>query len=151
MQRKHVNAVLDSLSNYCPFSPPDGRWMESDRDTPCHDHSQKPGSLPVSNEVGNGEATPTSPPYWQFRRSVSRASVDNNTPLPISLEDHSEAHSDTSGTLWARDITIEDYVIVRGGSTGIGAYVVWNCKVQTINVGAGNATVQVDLLLTLFN
>jgi hypothetical protein len=123
--------------------------MESVRETPSLDHSQKSVRLQASNGSADPESTPTSPPYWQYHRSVSHASVDSTArPPPISLEDHTEAHSDTSGALWARDITVEDYVIVRGGSTGIGAYVVWNCKVQTINVGARNDSAQIDSLLT---
>ena len=140
MKHKHVNTVLDQPSLSCHSSPPDSQWMDSETDTPSRAHIQKPGSLPVSNGVGKEESTPTSPPYWQYQRSVSSRSIDTPTrPLPISLEDHTEAHSDTSGALWARDISIEDYVIIRGGSTDIGAYVVWNCKVQTINVRAHNA------------
>lgn len=80
-------------------------------------------------------STPISPPYWQHHRALSHASVDSTSqPNPISLEDHTEAHCDSTSALWAKDITVEDYVIVRGGSTGIGAYVVWNCKVQTLDV-----------------
>jgi hypothetical protein len=35
--------------------------------------------------------------------------------------------------LWAQSIAIDDYVVVRG-STGIGAYVVWNCRINTLQV-----------------
>ncbi len=109
--------------------------MESVRDTASEDRDQKPGDIPPSNGLANRLSTPISPPYWQHQRSISHASVDSTArPPPISLEDHTEAQCDTNGALWAKDIIIEDYVIVRGGSTGIGAYVVWNCKVQTLDV-----------------
>jgi hypothetical protein len=35
--------------------------------------------------------------------------------------------------LWAQSIAIDDYVVVRG-TTGIGAYVVWNCRINTLQV-----------------
>ena len=109
--------------------------MEPVRETTPQDHDQKPRDIRISNGSANEQSALISPPYWQYQRSVSNASVNSSfRPPPISLEDHTEAHHATSGALWAKDITIEDYVIVRGGSTGIGAYVVWNCKVQTLDV-----------------
>jgi hypothetical protein len=109
--------------------------MESATETASRNLNQKPGDIRVLNGSANQVSTPISPPYWQHQRSVSHVSVDNiSRPPPISLEDHTEAHHDTSGALWAKDIIIEDYVVVRGGSTGIGAYVVWNCKVETLDV-----------------
>lgn len=121
-----ITIPLDQTRSRC-YSR-DSKWMES-VETPSKDHISNPrtNASPV--------ATPISPPYWQHQRSVSNVSVDSiSHPNPISLEDHTEAHCDTTAALWAKDITIEDYVIVRGGSTGIGAYVVWNCKVQTLDV-----------------
>jgi hypothetical protein len=109
--------------------------MESVKDETSLNHVKKPVATPASNGLANPQSTPVSPPYWQHQRSVSQASVDSTArPPPISLEDHTDAHCDTSGALWAKDIIIEDYVIVTGGSTGVGAYVVWNCKVQTLDV-----------------
>lgn len=50
------------------------------------------------------------------------------------LEDHTaDPNAETSRGLWARSVTVDDYVIVQG-KTGIGAYVVWNCKVSTLDV-----------------
>lgn len=80
---------------------------------------------------GNGPSL-HSPPYWQHTRSVSQTSVESIGHGLISLEDNTDDFND-SGALWAREITIEDYVIVRG-ETGIGAYVVFNIKVQTLKV-----------------
>lgn len=109
--------------------------MEPEREPAFQNYNQKPGEIRESIGSANQVSTPISPPYWQHQRSVSHVSVESITrPPPISLEDHTEAHHDTSGALWAKDIIIEDHAIVRGGSTGIGAYVVWNCKVQTLDV-----------------
>lgn len=109
--------------------------MEPVGETTPQGQDQKPRDIRISNGSAHEQSTLISPPYWQYQRSISNASVDSTfRPPPISLEDHTEAHHATSGALWAKDITIEDYVIVRGGTTGIGAYVVWNCKVQTLDV-----------------
>jgi hypothetical protein len=59
-----------------------------------------------------------------------------HAPL-ITLEDHTEdPASETTRGLWARSVTIDDHVIVKGKS-GIGAYVVWTCKIQTLDVRVG--------------
>lgn len=83
------------------------------------------------------------PPYWQRHEhnehsssSVScNASADNvSRPAPILLEDHTDEGSDQCKALWAKHVTIDDYVIVSGTGPGIGAYVVWNCTVETLDV-----------------
>jgi len=77
-----------------------------------------------------------SPPYWQHTRGASHATLASiEQPPPITLEDHTESHSENNSALWAKAVCIDDYVIVRGSPTGIGAYVVWNCKVQTLDGG----------------
>ena len=86
--------------------------------------------------VSNRLSAQLSPPYWQHQRTVSSAthtSIDR--PPPISLEDNTQPHSPSQSALWAKTVAIDDYVIVRGNPTGLGAYVVWNCKVQTLDGG----------------
>lgn len=75
------------------------------------------------------------PPYWRHTRALSRASQTSVDGLPaITLEDHTEdPDSATSRGLWAKSVKIEDYVVVQGKS-GVGAYVVWNCKIETLDV-----------------
>lgn len=52
----------------------------------------------------------------------------------ITLEDHTEdPNSETSRGLWAQSVSVEDYAVVQGKS-GVGAYVVWNCRIQTLDV-----------------
>ncbi|KAG8623021.1 hypothetical protein KVT40_007997 [Elsinoe batatas] len=70
-----------------------------------------------------------SPPFWnRHGRSVSEASSILK-PSAISLEDHTD-EDDHSGC-WAKHVSIDDYVVISG-STGIGAYVVWSCTVETL-------------------
>lgn len=85
-------------------------------------------------DVSNKRHSAVSPPYWQHKRSASSATQSSlQRPPPISLEDNTDPTSPTK--LWAKSIAIDDYVIVNGNPTGIGAYVVWNCTVQTLDGG----------------
>lgn len=75
------------------------------------------------------------PPYWSHHRNASRTSQISADGGPaITLEDHTEdPNSETSRGLWAKSVTIDDHVVVQG-MTGVGAYVVWNCKIRTLEV-----------------
>ncbi|KAJ5528075.1 hypothetical protein N7513_012234 [Penicillium frequentans] len=77
------------------------------------------------------------PPYWQrHERNVSRASQTSLArSAMITLEDHTaDPECETSRGLWAQSVLIEDHVVVQG-KTGVGAYVVWNCRIQTLDGG----------------
>lgn len=77
------------------------------------------------------------PPYWRHYRGASRASVSSvEAPRsnPITLEDHTgDPTCETNRGLWASGVRIDDYVVVEGKS-GVGSYVVWNCKIDTLDV-----------------
>ncbi|KAH9879419.1 hypothetical protein J1614_002859 [Plenodomus biglobosus] len=80
------------------------------------------------------------PPYWRkHHRDPSRLSSystsDNGHPTPIGLEDHTDEGSEQCKVLWAKGVTIDDYVVVSGTAPGLGAYVVWNCTVETLDGG----------------
>ncbi|KAF2088348.1 Phox-like protein [Saccharata proteae CBS 121410] len=80
------------------------------------------------------------PPYWQPHQrnpsTLSHASVnDLGRPTPIVLEDHTVEDSEQSRALWAKSVSIDDYVVVSGNVPGVGAYVVWNCTVRTLDGG----------------
>ncbi len=81
-----------------------------------------------------GTPPSTVPPYWQHRRLVSYASVNNPKPAPIILEDHTEETSEQTGLLWAKGVSIDDYVIIQGNVPSLGDYTVWNCKIDTLDV-----------------
>ena len=108
--------------------------------SPSQQEQQQP------NGKGEESGGSISPVYWQPRHNrsesyASQQSIDDTRggsgrgKQGITLEDHTEEPSESSGSLWAKGISIEDYVVVRGSSTGIGAYVVWNCRVETLDVG----------------
>lgn len=90
-------------------------------------------------DVSESETSPTitTPPYWLHSRSISNASYQSiGYPRPgaIVLEDHSEEDNIFSQSCWARHATIDEYVLISG-PTGIGAYVVWHCTVETLKGG----------------
>lgn len=64
----------------------------------------------------------------------------------ITLEDHAaDPECETSRGLWAQSVLIEDHVVVHG-KTGVGAYVVWNCRIQTLDVSltVGGVTIVIS-------
>lgn len=78
-----------------------------------------------------------SPPYW--RTHVRNNSVWSNGTAEchrpaIVLQDNEEVGSESSKALWARHVTVADYVIVSGNAPSLGSYVVWNCVVDTLDV-----------------
>ena len=65
------------------------------------------------------------------------------------LEDHTDESSDQCKVLWAKHVTIDDYVVVSGTAPGLGAYspgqyVVWNCTVETLDVSPPRASPQLS-------
>ncbi|KAH0291189.1 PX-domain-containing protein, partial [Aureobasidium sp. EXF-3399] len=74
------------------------------------------------------------PPYFNGGRL---ARTDSATPAThgIDLVDQSDEDHEIGRACWASDVSVDDYVVV-GGSTGIGAYVVWNCTIETFKGGS---------------
>lgn len=88
-----------------------------------------------ANSNANRLSSQAVPPYWHHTRSTSWAtasSVDHDSP--ITLHDNDGTNSQSQSRLWAKAVTIDDYVIINGSNaTGIGAYVVWICQVETLD------------------
>lgn len=54
----------------------------------------------------------------------------------ITLRDNeSNEYNDRNNACWAKSVVISDCTIVNGSTTNIGAFVVWNIRVETLNVG----------------
>jgi len=117
---EEVSAASQPHSSPTDLPPPPVHPHNTDAPSPA----PSTNSRPVSGVV---------PPYWQRHdRNASRASQNSLMP-GITLEDHTADESETSRGLWARSVSITDYSIVQG-KTGVGAYVVWNCTVHTLDV-----------------
>ncbi|TWU76172.1 PX domain-containing protein ypt35 [Metarhizium rileyi] len=91
----------------------------------------------VSSILSNTSSV-TSPPYWTnthaHRRNISNVSVESALPAgAITLQDNDTSeHDDRNKACWAKSVEIVDYTVVNGGATSIGAFVVWNVRVETL-------------------
>jgi len=106
---------------------------------PFAENKDNSKSVSFANNVHSPVDPPTevtSPPFWnkhgRSASSVSYQSISHLRPPAISLEDHSDADDDSGKACWAKHAVVDSWVVVSG-ATGIGAYVVWNCIVETIN------------------
>ncbi len=110
--------------------------MESSGSEPvAHNHDRSNGHPPEEEVEGATASSPSLvPPYWSHRRYESYSSVKNTRPPPITLEDHTEEPSEQSDAVWAAGVTIDDYVLVSGTVPNVGNFVVWNCKIETLDV-----------------
>jgi hypothetical protein len=81
------------------------------------------------------ESNPLSPPFWKtdFQDEPAASVERRNVRSQIRLEDHTEESSEQFKALWAKSVRIDDYIIIRGAA-GFGAYVVWNCTVDILDV-----------------
>ena len=120
-------------------------WMDprDPRTLPTPDPTHENGNAPNGEAKGKVAAAAAAaaapavvPPYWQqHQRHASYASViSNGKPPPISLEDHTEEPEEVSSPLWAKVVSIESHVLVSGNVPGLGDYVVWICRVETLDV-----------------
>src|SRR5579871_3717960 len=93
------------------------------------------------------------PPYWRrHQHNDSLVSITSNTlsnPF-IKLVDNTEEGSEQSKALWAKSAEIDDHVVIRGTAPGIGDYVVWNCKIETLNVRFTLAVYSAYVFILLF-
>ncbi|KAL5336741.1 Phox homologous domain-containing protein [Aspergillus crustosus] len=125
----HPSTILPSASDQdtVPAASHPGENSASPSPTSSQSPNLSPKERPVSGIV---------PPYWSHHRNASRASqISTDRGPAITLEDHTEdPNSETSRGLWAKSVTIDDHVVVQG-KTGIGSYVVWSCKIRTLEGG----------------
>lgn len=106
----------------------------------------------------------TSPPYWQLNNINSNGSAlrphnsHNRTasaesilpPGAITLQDNEDVSSeagngdvygrDRNRACWAKSVEIVNHVVVNGSATNIGAFVVWNIRVETLSVSLPTLT-----------
>ncbi|KAI2640981.1 Phox-like protein [Xylaria nigripes] len=113
--------------------------------------SEEPDATIVSSDTnGNQQSSTrspvTSPPYWTVQNSRVHSFDHGRTPpnasatslvpagLGITLQDNENSSvDDRGGACWAKSVELTDYVTVNGSTTNIGAFVVWNIRVETLN------------------
>lgn len=135
-----VVVIVDTTACCVRHNPRSLEWMES-RDAGHVDR------LDSGTATVRPERNSIVPPYWQRReRSDSRLSCNSADARgsPIRLEDHTDEDSEQCKALWARSVTIDDYVVVGSGTTpALGAYVVWNITVDTLNVSSPQGSLHI--------
>ena len=97
--------------------------------------SPKPHGSPVNND--SLVSVVNAPPYWvqSHQRSASNISIESIRSGAIRLQDNEDGENYNSDEVcWAKGAQIDDHVVVNSSRTGIGAFVVWNIKVETMNV-----------------
>ncbi|KAK6538000.1 PX domain-containing protein ypt35 [Orbilia ellipsospora] len=95
-----------------------------------HSFKGLPSSTPSSPTSGPRRA---SLPFQRNRnRTASGASMTYLQPSPINLVDHTVEPSERSAAAFARSVIVGDYTIISGSPLRAGAYVVWNCTVETL-------------------
>ncbi|KAI7461231.1 hypothetical protein KC351_g16917 [Hortaea werneckii] len=139
--RMHLDTVAaNSLTDGPPQATPQQQQQQQQQQTQQHPHPEAEPQAAIS------------PPFWTLHaRTISSASyhsLDHATaPHPISLEDHTTdtAPHHISQSCWAQSVTIDSYTILTG-PTGIGAYVVWSCRISVLpqNTGTGTGTGTTD-------
>lgn len=110
--------------------------MDEHEASPHDEHDSV--STPVKDNKPEQPTYLTSPPYWLRERSGTQSTTRSlERPPPITLKDNTDDDYDDPAhahqQLWARSIAIDDYVVVKGSNVAIGAYVVWICKVETLD------------------
>ncbi|KAK9424435.1 putative Phox-like protein [Seiridium unicorne] len=138
--------ILPSSNIETPPSPPATETdTETDSDTPPirPETTRIDTNVPAATDSGTESSSVispvTSPPYWLHRqsnhaRSTSLTSVDSMPTGGITLQDNENSSVDErNNACWAKSVEVTDYVIVNGSATNIGAFVVWNIRVQTLN------------------
>ena len=105
------------------------------------DDGRDVASTVISHPSAASVTTGSTPPYWDRHdrtySNISYASITNQPrPTPITLEDHTTGprQQENNGGLWAKGVTIDDYVVVTGTTITAGSYVVWHCTVETLDV-----------------
>ncbi|OTA64188.1 Phox-like protein [Hypoxylon sp. EC38] len=121
---------LDTGTNIA--SPPSDSRAEENDNVSESSSTRNNSSSPVTSPV-------TSPPYWianhsNHNREVSTASAESFPTGGIILRDNENSELDDRGSAcWAKSVEITDYVTVNGSTTNIGAFVVWNIRVETLS------------------
>lgn len=125
----------------------DATMMPAAREPPPLFSDSDDGSSGSSGSGSEPVASPviTSPPYWMTRRHNRAPSTISVEDLPgaITLQDNENDDGSGGGNIygrdrnracWARSVEVRDHVLVNSSPTNIGAFVVWNIRVETLNV-----------------
>lgn len=80
------------------------------------------------------------PPFWSKTRQRAASNISYQSVqlqrkrMPIMLEDNTEESTESTKSVWAKQVTIDEHTVISGNSVGAGAYVVWSCTVDMLDV-----------------
>ncbi|UZP46049.1 hypothetical protein NXS19_013861 [Fusarium pseudograminearum] len=104
------------------------------------DHDRNNDSSPRHLSTSSPLSPVTSPPYWLntrggHQRTISNMSTESFLPAgAITLRDNEASDlDDRNSACWAKSVEIVNHTVVNGSATNIGAFVVWNIRVETLN------------------
>ncbi|KAL6904810.1 Phox homologous domain-containing protein [Trichoderma evansii] len=92
----------------------------------------------LHSALSNTSSVTSPPPYWPHaslhQRNISNMSTESFLPAEaIRLRDNDTNDDDRNSACWAKSVEITDYIFVNGSNTNIGAFIVWNIRVETLN------------------
>lgn len=148
-----ANSKHPSLSHVLPPTPEPTRAALFDDEYDILSGAPRPARDGADDDGASGASSSSpvtspvvQPPYWtqSHSRTVSNLSTDSVLPVgAITLQDNEDesGHArdgglgrDRNRACWAKSVEVTDYVIVNGSATNIGAFVVWNIRVETLTV-----------------
>ncbi|KAH7027621.1 uncharacterized protein B0I36DRAFT_327488 [Microdochium trichocladiopsis] len=150
-QENHLNVEIESARSqpspvtppywsHPPASPERHPFLSSPRpestDTHAGHRGHAGGASSASSDTTVSPTTPRSSyDRYSHGRSMTTTSIDSlMAEGGITLRDNENSSIDDRGSAcWARSVVIRDYVTVNGGATNIGAFVVWNVRVETLS------------------
>lgn len=137
---------LPAESNLSSFEQDsDGQTLRQGNNTTDTEDRHSRGR--TQNQTPSPKTLPVaSPPFWAARnsqdspaaygRTAPSASAESLTlaGLGITMQDNENSSIDERGSAcWAKSVEVNSYVIVNSSATNIGAFVVWNIRVETLN------------------
>jgi hypothetical protein len=147
----HGNESASAAAHECPPRAYSPLFPDSDEGVSSEDEADSPGGdLAVLSP-----SSVTSPPYWSSHTHnhggvPPNMSSESVAPGAIMLQDNEFDDGpgganvygrDRNRACWAKSVQVRDYVLVNGSTTNIGAFAVWNIRVETLNVGFWNLDV----------
>lgn len=94
----------------------------------------------LHSALSNTSSITSPPPYWphaSHQRNISNLSTESFLPAEaIRLRDNDANDDDRNSACWAKSVEITDFIFVNGSNTNIGAFIVWNISVETMNVSS---------------
>ncbi|GFP56781.1 PX domain-containing protein YPT35 [Trichoderma asperellum] len=126
-------------------TPPSNRTLSINTNLPPRDgrsqgesHHGGDNDEALHSALSATSSVTSPPPYWPHvslhQRNISNMSTESFLPAgAIRLRDNDTSDDDRNSACWAKSVEITDYIFVNGSNTNIGAFIVWNIRVETLN------------------